>query len=43
MLFNYIKKISFLKNRIIYFLECFDKSQWTVLIFLLILSIVIGN
>jgi len=41
MLFNYIKKISFLKNRIIYFLECFDKNQWVILISLLVFSVII--
>jgi len=44
MLFNYIKeKISFLKNRIIYFSESFDKKQWAIIISLLILSVIIGN
>jgi hypothetical protein len=44
MLFNYIKeKIFFVKNRITYFLESFNKKQWVILISLLILSIILGS
>ena len=31
------------ENKIMYFLQNFNKKQWTILIVLLVLSIVIGN
>ena len=38
---KFLNKI--VENKIIYFLQNFNKEQWAILISLLILSIIIGN